>query len=220
VSTLHIKAKTTFDAWIQGLRYIWSVQSTYVDHHKLTCKEVFGLTVEVESMESVSEPIAYLSKEESFMYPSLSEIADSMLNPQKHSAYDYSYGNRLFMPMNQIDDVIIARLKEQASSRRAIAIAYDVSIDSQASTHRELPSLISVSARIVGDTIQLHAVFRSTDFFFGWPANIYQLSVLSQYIAHKLSKKVGSITTHSISGHVFEDYAPYVTRLLKQSQIE
>jgi thymidylate synthase (methanogen type) len=220
VSILHIKAQTAFDAWVQGLVHIWHVPRTYIDHHNLTCKEVFGLTIEIESIERVSEPISYLSKEESFMYPSLSEIADSMLNSHKHCAYDYSYGNRLFLPINQIDDVIIHRLKEQPHSRRAIALAYDVSLDSISSNSKELPSLLAVSARIVDDTIQLHAIFRSTDFFFGWPANIYQLSVLAQYIATKLSKKVGSITTHSISGHVFEDYAPYVQRLLKQSRQE
>ncbi|PIZ54003.1 hypothetical protein COY26_00300, partial [Candidatus Woesearchaeota archaeon CG_4_10_14_0_2_um_filter_33_10] len=63
----------------------------------------------------------------------------------------------------------------------------------------------SIDFKIRKQKLNATMVVRSNDLFFGWPANLYQLFVLQDYIGKKLGCKTGSLTTFSNSAHIFKD---------------
>jgi len=121
--------------------------------------------------------------------------------------YSFSYGPRLFNfdnAINQIDGFLIPLLKKNNFSRRGIVILWHPTEDSK-SYKREIPALISIDFKMRNKKLNVTAIVRSNDLFFGWPANIYQIFVLQEYVAKELNCKTGSLTTFSNSAHIFKD---------------
>jgi thymidylate synthase len=48
-------------------------------------------------------------------------------------------------------------------------------------------------------------VIRTSGFFTGWPANVFQLAKLQEHVAHALSLPPGSLTTISLNAHLHSD---------------
>ena len=82
-------------------------------------------------------------------------------------------------------------------------------------TAEDVPAMIMMNFNIINDLVCVTSLVRSNDLFFGWPANIYQSHVLQDYISKKLGLKNGSLTTISISAHIFEDQFEYIKKLVK-----
>ena len=59
--------------------------------------------------------------------------------------------------------------------------------------------------RIIEGKLHISAVIRTSGFFTGWPANIFQLAKLQEFIANTLSMPSGPITTISLSAHLHTD---------------
>jgi len=62
--------------------------------------------------------------------------------------------------------------------------------------------------------IHLAAFFRSHDFCGAYPANLYGLARLLQYVAERVGAEPGSISTTSASAHIYEHDWDYVEELL------
>ena len=58
--------------------------------------------------------------------------------------------------------------------------------------------------KVRGGKVHLTTVFRSHDFAGAYPANLYGLSKLLEYVAEKVGVLPGKITTVSISAHVYD----------------
>jgi len=52
--------------------------------------------------------------------------------------------------------------------------------------------------------VHLPTLFRSHDFGAAYPANLYGLSKLLEYVAERVGVELGTITTISISAHVYD----------------
>ncbi len=59
------------------------------------------------------------------------------------------------------------------------------------------------------------SVIRSNDLFFGWPANIYQVSILQKFVAERIGCELGNIQTVSVSAHIFEDQFDDIKKILR-----
>ena len=62
--------------------------------------------------------------------------------------------------------------------------------------------------------LHLSVFFRSHDFAGAYPANLYGLARLLQYVAGEVDAEPGSISTTSASAHVYEHDWDWVERML------
>ncbi|MFH1721301.1 MAG: thymidylate synthase [Candidatus Altiarchaeota archaeon] len=197
---MYIRAKSITEAWNRILNVVWYQGEELKSERGLT-KEIFNLMV------SVREP----NNEEIEGFPmgkkELEEYAKQLLNSDK-SGFEYTYGERLRgwgaeilgEPIDQIAE-IIKRLKKNPNTRRATAATWIPPIDFD---NTEVPCLILADFKIRNEKLNLTCTFRSNDMYGAWPANAYGLSNLNRFVAKETGIEPGSLTTLSISAHVYE----------------
>ncbi len=216
---MEIKSETLMSAWKSALRHIIDSGRDFTDENNRICREVLNLLIEIKPPHNdISSAISLLNSFNKWIYPSTEEIADLIISRKMSPTYSYSYGPRIFnfcSSVNQIDDFIIPLLRKSPFSRRAIITIWNPHEDSKV-YKREVPGLISIYFKITKKKLNATMSVRSNDIFFGWPANIYQLFVLSEYVSKKLNCEIGSLTTFSNSAHLFKDQFEDIKQVLKE----
>ncbi len=216
---MFIKAPTCMDAWKLALSTIIKKGEDFKDDNNRTCREILNLTVTIENPElDIDSPMNELKKINKWIYPSKEELANIVFNKELLPLYEYNYGNRMFNfeeKLNQFDDYIIPLLRKNPTSRRATIIVMNPLQDFSISS-KNSPAIISLQFKIKNNKLLITAVVRSNDFFIGWPANLYQISLLQKYVADKLELGIGSITSISLSAHVFEEYFEDINQVLEK----
>ena len=217
---MEIDAPTTMDAWKLALAHIRDHGEDFRDDDLRTCREALNLSVRIEHPEvGNDEPIEVVRKIDKWVYPSKDEMVGIVFNQMELPLYDYTYGSRMFNYQGELDQVngfIIPLLKKNLSSRRATVITIDPLRDLDVH-NRNIPGLISLHFKVYGKRLLVTSVIRSNDFFIGWPANIYQLATLQKYIADELGLQQGSLTTYSLSAHVFAEYKMLMRTALRRA---
>lgn len=205
---MEIKSETTIGAWKSSLKYILESGKDFTDENNRVCREILNLVIKVENPEKdITRAVEILNSFKKWVYPPIDEIAEVIMSRKLSPTYSFSYGPRLFNfnnAINQIDDFLIPLLKKNNFSRRGIVTLWNPTEDSK-SYKREIPALISLDFKMRNKKLNVTAIVRSNDLFFGWPANFYQIFVLQEYVAKELNCKTGSLTTFSNSAHIFKD---------------
>lgn len=141
----------------------------------------------------------------------LDRYAEQLLSSE-NPGFEYTYGERLRKYPDSIDggyagcdsdqlEYIIDKLKENPVTRRAIAITWIPDTDR---LHEHVPCIQSVNFLYRQNRLHMTAYFRSHDFARAWPANLYGLNKLLQYVGKETGMTPGSITTISASAHIYE----------------
>ena len=215
-----ISKPSAWDAWREALSIIRDSGEKQKDSNNREFRELRNLMITIErTNQGIFEPILHLSRSDKWVYPDLAEVANVILHPESVSAYDYSYAKRLFATVdnkNQIDDYVIPLLQKDPITRRAVATLFDPGVDSS-TKNKEIPSMIVFDSKIRNQQLHVTCFIRSSDVFIGWPANVYQISVIQEYIAGKLKIAIGQITTIAASAHIHSDHAAEIEKLLKKS---
>jgi len=214
-----IKGKNAIDAWKKALKQCFESGSDFKDQRGMLSREMLNVLVTVDKPnENVSGPIEKLNSLSNWVYPKLELLADVMLRKTPSFLYRYSYGRRLFSfgkNINQIDNYIIPLLQKNSETRRAVAVLFEPETDSDVS-NLDVPGLVLVDFKLRDGKLNMTAVIRSCDLFFGWPANIYQLYVLQEYVQKKLGCGLGSLSTFLTSAHIFEYQFEHIKNVLKE----
>ncbi|MBW3017628.1 thymidylate synthase [Candidatus Woesearchaeota archaeon] len=214
-----IETESTLEAWKKLLRHIYENGNNYVDEDNRRCREILNFVVTIKNPEKdVTKPIDLLNSFEKWRYPPLDKIANSILSPDpKNSKFSYSYGPRLFNfsgQLNQLDDFVIPVLQKEWWSRKALVNFWDNMIDSSMNK-KASPGMTNILFKIIDKKkLNVTAIIRSNDMFFGWPANVYHLYVIQKYVAKKLGLEIGEIITFSFSAHIFEDQFEFVEQVI------
>lgn len=139
--------------------------------------------------------------------PALERYAKQLLSPE-NPGFDYTYGERLRAyndtDAGEIDQLlyIIDKLERNKTTRRAIAITWQPWWDNDAIEH--VPCLQLIDFLFRDDALRLTAFFRSHDIAQAYPANLYGLNKLLEYVSKEAGMLPGSITTISASAHIYE----------------
>ncbi len=205
------------DAWKCALKKVYEEGFDFVDDNGRICREIINLLIRVEDpSKDISKPIRILNDFGRWKYPSLDEIAQVMLSNKLAPDYAYSYGPRMFnfqRKIDQINDFIIPLLRENPNSRKAVVSLLDPVEDANI-LKSATPGLVMIDFKLREGRLNMTAIIRSNDLFFGWPANVYQLYVLQDFVRKKLDCKIGSLNILSISAHIFEDQFKYIKKVL------
>ena len=205
--------QTPAQAWAWALNIIEQFGDKIRTEDGQLCKEVMNLQV------TVLEPcIGWPIQGSGWDMAGLNRYAEQLLSPE-NPGFDYTYGERLnaygyaiqvmdgdtpgefvWCGYNQVD-YIISKLRENPTTRRAIAITWSIPDDP---IKRHVPCLQSVDFLYRAGKLHEVAYFRSQDVLQAWPANVYGLSRLLDYVAGKTGMVAGSVTTFSASAHIYE----------------
>lgn len=131
------------------------------------------------------------------------DIYSEQFISKDRQGFIYTYGNRLrehFKGIDQINEAI-ERLRNCPESRRAISVTWDPVMDTE---NDEVPCMILVDLKIRDGKLNITGLWRSHDIYGAWFPNAVGLSNLAQYAAGELGIKVGTLTIHSISAHIYE----------------
>jgi len=216
---MEIIKNTTTEVWKDALNYIKEFGDKLKDNNNRNSIEVLNLKLQIkEAFVDIAKPIETLNKFKTWMYPTMEEISSIMLGKKLSPAYSYSYGSTIFNydeKINQIDEFVVPLLKKDKTSRRAVVTLWDPHKDSNVNRNL-MPGLILVDFKVRDNKLHLTSFVRSNDIFFGWPANIYQLYLLQNYVRDKLNLEPGDLTTFSTSAHIFEDQIEHIEKVLQQ----
>ena len=206
-----IRAASISEAWQRGLALIWRQGAEITDQRGTKIKEILSLQMVVEDPYRDMIPPGYSWNEER-----LEEYARQLLSGD-NPGFEYTYGERLrawalpgSAPLDQIEQAI-ARLQASSSTRRAIAVTWIAPVDSRT---EEVPCMIVDDFKLREGRLHLSIFFRSHDFAGAYPANLYGLARLLQYVAGEVGAEPGSISTTSASAHIYEHDWDWVERML------
>lgn len=204
-----IRAKNISDAWYRGLNIIWNHGNVIADERGNQIKEFMDLMVVIEDPYNNRIPKDIVWNEER-----LEEYAKQLISGENKQDFEYTYGQRLRNWNGKVDQIeyVIKKLQENPASRRAIAITWIPPIDTKVD---EVPCMMLDDFKIRDGRVHLTTLFRSHDFGGAYPANLYGLSKLLEYVADRLDEKPGVITTISISAHVYEHDWDLVESIVK-----
>ncbi|MBO7043877.1 hypothetical protein J6W34_04990 [bacterium] len=111
----------------------------------------------------------------------------------------YTYGNRLMEHFNVNQyQVIIDKISDDINTRRAIAVTYDATIDSEL---EDIPCLILIKCSVYDDCLFMTVVFRSNDIKYAFSSNMYALMNIQLMIAKKLGLKIGDFYYVGLDSH-------------------
>jgi thymidylate synthase len=206
-----IRARTISDAWLRALNLIWRQGALITDERGTRIREILSLQVVVEDPYREMIPAQY-----SWNEVRLEEYAMQLLSGE-NPGFEYTYGERLRawhlpgMPAQDQIEQAILRLKASANTRRATAITWIVPVDT---AKDEVPCMIVDDFKLRDGCLHLSIFFRSHDFAGAYPANLYGLARLLQYVSGEIGAKPGSISTTSASAHIYEHDWDFVEKML------
>lgn len=210
---MEIRGETMMEAWRAAIRHILKEGRRFIDDDGRECIEVRNLVVTVAKPNSAADGVRAMRACRQWRYPSEEELANIMLNKEAASIYDYLYGQRIFAydnTLNQINDYVIPLLQQRPNTRRAIVNLLNPTRDLTPDAKNVL-GITLIHFRIVEKKLSVTTVIRTSGFFTGWPANIFQIAKLQEFVAHALNTPPGPLTTISLNAHLhsetFEDIA-------------
>ena len=215
---MELSNTNAYELWKSAIAQINKKGEDFKDNDNRTCREVYNLVLNLMNVDesNINKPIETMIDSKKWIYPSKEELSGIMFKEFQAPIYEYTYGGRIFGyngTFDQINSFIIPLLKKDPNSRRAILVFYNP-IDDSKPDNKNTPGIIYVQFRVVKGLLCMNSHIRSNDLFFGWPANVYQLYCLMQYVSEKLDINRGNITTFSNSAHVFVEDFPEVEEIL------
>ena len=174
-----IRAKSISDVWYRGLNIIWNHGQVITDERGSQIREFMDLMVVIEDPYTDMIPHDTAWNEER-----LEEYAKQLISGENIQDFEYTYGQRLRNWNGKVDQIeyVIEKLKENPTSRRAIAITWIPPVDTKVN---EVPCIMLNDFKIRDGKIHLTTHFRSHDFGGASPANLYGLSRLLEYVARQ-----------------------------------
>jgi len=214
---MEIEENSTMAAWKAALKIVYENGKDFTDKDSRLCRQMLNVLIKIDDTADITLPIETMRNTTKYIYPDLSELRKIILTKKVAPAYYYAYGARIFNyndTLDQINEFIIPLFKKDPNSRRGVAIIWNPLKDSNI-YNKETPGHVMMDFKIDDKKLNVTSYIRSNDMFFGWPANIYQMYVLQEYVAKKLGIKPGSLYTFSSSAHVFEENFESIQKLIQ-----
>ena len=211
-------------AWVEILKHVLKFGATQPTLYGGTKKELLNVVAVVEE-ETAASPIV-----PAFMGLSPSDVAnyiETVFRPERGEE-PYTYGERLTLPVNQIDQMV-AKLKRYPADVGALATLWQPEVDNfpiRQPWRTPCLTLIqgvvrmdpgSSPGRSEGGRFLMTAYFRSNDVFGAWPLNAWALRHLQAQIAERLNVKIGPLTTISHCAHIYDNALPEAATIVLQN---
>ena len=184
--------KDTASAWRLAKNTIDLCGDDVITEDRAMTKEVQNLVITIQN------PLAgFPIPGSKWDTKALDIYAAQLLDPYK-GTFEYTYGERI---NNRCQlETAIRRLVENKSTRRAVIKTWEPCKDSFA---QHVPCLQLIEFLVRNDHLNMTAVFRSHDIDRAYVSNVYGLGKLQEHVAKIIGIAPGTLTTHSISAHIY-----------------
>lgn len=210
-STFKIRGKYVGEVWLRLLWHIMRFGSEKQAHHGTKQKELWNIVTVIEEEDPTGVKwVPWFN----FTREHLAGYLPQVMTKDKIPSLEYTYGQRL-RDHEGVDQIasIKEKLKKEPFSRRAVAVTWNVTLDTH-STHP--PCLDIVQCVVQDETLLMNCYFRSNDMFRAWPENAFALRTMHKEIADELGVVMGSLTIVSASAHVYEENYAAIKDMLKE----
>jgi len=200
-------SKSVFRAWVKILDLIMRFGSLKFSEYEIPQKEYLNVVVSLglygKDYNLENEFFEFIEKE------NFERHIKEVLCPKKPEGVEYTYGERFFahkFGKNQIN-YLIEKLSKSPYSRRALVVSWDHEKDQNIENP---PCIIGVQGIITDNFYNHTVIIRSNDMFKAWPVNFVAQIELAKFIVSEINKraktdyKIGSITSVSISAHIYQ----------------
>lgn len=207
-----LRGENISGVWFQILNLIMKFGEEKESEYKLKQKEILNLVSVIEGGEK-TENLCSLRIEKK----DLENYYDKFFGDPKKYGVHYTYGDRLKnYPTNgkNFDQIkrVVEYLTQTPHTRRAQAITWNVKLDNSASSP---PCLTQLNWLIKYGKLYQTAIIRSNDMFGSWPLNVLVLKKLQNEIAKEINIISGSLTTISVSAHIYENNFEEALRIIE-----
>lgn len=186
------------DAWIQVLERIYNegdvFRVEYGSEITSTKKIVLALTIEKPE----TRPMIHSSAPFAMRYVEQYAL-EYLFIGTKHEGEDYTYGERLRKPVDQIQRVIDRYKKYRGDRQNTMIIRHPEDLDIEYP-----PCLTVLDTEISGDKLHFIVYFRSWDAYGGFPANLAGLQLLKEYMADEVGVEPGKTIAFAKNIHLYE----------------
>ena len=194
-----LEDKKIADLWLKVLDRILKFGVNKMSQYAEMQRELVNITTIIND-EDPDNP--YLPEYLYFSKQDLENYYPQLMTGNILEGVEYTYGSRLrnFNGINQIE-ALIADLKTNNFSRRAIAFTWDIMKDTG---NPKSPCINLINALIQRERVYLTTYIRSNDMYRAWPQNAFALRKVQKEIADALNLKIGKLCIISNSAHIYE----------------
>ncbi len=204
------------DAWKESIKLIMRKGKDYNDGSR-DFRQILNFNLEIKQPhEDVEFPWKKLKDCNKWVYPDAQEMRNIILAKKMNPGYSFTYGQRLFHfneQIDQINDYIIPLLQKDSATRTGVVTLWNPVVDC-ANVKNPKPGLVMCTFKIVENHMRVTCVIRNNDMFIGWPATLFQINELQEYVSEKLNVKKGSLIFYSTTAHVYKENFEDVKSLL------
>jgi len=217
-----VRGKTIGETWLRMVREIMTYGADDRTNYGNMARDLSNLAAVVTDEDSENPNIAeYFS----FTPKDVEHYKEEFLSSECPPGVSYTYGQRIYAfgpnKVNQAE-IMIKKLQNDPNDRGAVAILYDPWHDNQLDVEVPLekgfrnPCLVLIQSTIKDGKLELTGFFRSNDMFNGWPENAVGLRAFQGWMAKRLGRPVGSLTTVSMRAHIYEEPWEQVGNILNK----
>ena len=209
MSLFHIEAFDIPDAWIQVVRKIYEEGDEFNIERgsELTKTKKISLSLLIEQPEN--RPLVHESAPFAMKYVEQYAL-EYLFVGDKKDGEEYTYGERLRKPIDQIEQVIERYGEFRNDRQNTMLIRHPEDINSN-----DPPCLTVIDTEILDDKLNFLVYFRSWDAYAGFPANIAGLQLLKEYMAERIGVGPGTTIAFSKNIHLYERQFEMVDNLIK-----
>jgi thymidylate synthase (methanogen type) len=225
-----IKTQTCPEAWISVLKEIWNNGAIFNVKKGSEISETMKIDVVIEITEPWIRPlinplvsIAELQiankiiTTEELQYLA-EEYFKDWLWEDKGQSYEYTYANRMRMPVDQLQ-AVIDRLCEEPNDRQITVVLRQPQDIIQT---KDPPCLSLIDLEVIDNKLNQYSYFRSWDCVLGLPFNIAGLQLLNERIVEEVQKRsryilAGKLILMCKNLHIYKREYKAVEEILKSS---
>lgn len=207
------RAPTVASVWLQAVAAVLRFGAVTPTEWGSRQRELLNVQLVVKAERSASPQLPSwvgVSSEQ------LDAYAASLIDNVEPLPGSYSYGQRL--RTNGGRDQLAAaieNLRRFGDSRRAVAVLWDPVHDADSP---QPPCITTIQFRVRDGQLHLTAHLRSSDLFRAWPLNALGLCRLQSHVAKELGAAPGTLTTISVSAHIYEDSWAEAAQLVRDTR--
>ena len=212
-----VETNVATEAWKISLRHILESGDEIEDERGLITKELLNLMVTVQDPLNSEPPEGCFSSVEKFkkienQFLDTKNLVEGInIAKRLREHFGFKLGRDVYSVKTDQIETVINRLQKSETTRRATLTSFDPGIDQY---QDDIPSMIMVDFKIRKNRLHVTSVYRSHDVYNSWIPNFYGLRGLSKYLSKSLGFKMGPITVHSVSAHIYKNNYDDVKKLI------
>ncbi len=199
------------DAWLQVVEKIFNEGDDFQVEYgsEITLTKKIELALEIKHPEN--QPLIHERAPYSMKY--IEQYAlEYLFVGEKHEGEEYTYGERLRNPVDQIQKITERYKKHKGDRQNTMVIRHPEDMDIEYP-----PCLTVLDTEILDDKLHFTVYFRSWDAYGGFPVNVAGLQLLKEDMADEIGVESGKTIAFAKNIHLYERQFKFVEDLLNTS---